>query len=96
MIYLRTEDVQHSFFVPELRVKQDAVPGQVIPVWFEVSKPGTYELVCAELCGWGHYKMKARVVALPAEEYEAAMLALETDQNFDGIEPESDDESEDE
>jgi cytochrome c oxidase subunit 2 len=84
MIYLRTQDVQHSFFVPKLRVKQDAVPGQIIPVWFEVIEPGEYELVCAELCGWGHYKMKARVVALPEHEYEAAIEALEKEQAFDG------------
>ena len=62
-ISLKTDDVQHSFFVPELRVKQDAVPKMSIPVWFEVTQPGDYELVCAELCGWGHYKMKARVKA---------------------------------
>ena len=73
MIYLKTQDVQHSFFLPELRVKQDAVPGQIIPVWFEATKPGEYTLVCAELCGWGHYKMGARVVALAEEQFEAAM-----------------------
>ncbi|HSG69997.1 MAG TPA: cytochrome c oxidase subunit II, partial [Planctomycetaceae bacterium] len=94
MIYLRTEDVQHSFFVPRLRVKQDAVPGQIIPVWFEVIEPGEYELLCAELCGWGHYKMKARVVALPEHEYEAAIEALEKEQAFDGTAPEGDSEDE--
>jgi cytochrome c oxidase subunit II len=94
MIYLRTEDVQHSFFIPRLRIKQDAVPGQIIPVWFEATKPGEYELLCAELCGWGHYKMKARVLALPEHEYEAAIAALEKEQAFDGISVRS--ESEDE
>jgi cytochrome c oxidase subunit 2 len=89
MIYLKTQDVQHSFFVPDLRVKQDAVPGQIIPVWFEVTKPGEYALVCAELCGWGHYKMKARVVALPESGFEAAMEKLETEQSDDGFSDES-------
>lgn len=93
-IRLRTDDVQHSFFVPELRVKQDAVPGLVIPVWFEVrnKKPQdetlkgvSYELVCAELCGWGHYKMKARLVAQPEEEFRAYLERLKAEQFDDGV-----------
>ena len=51
----------HSFFLPQLRIKQDAVPGLTIPVRFDASKAGRYELLCAELCGWGHYKMRADV-----------------------------------
>jgi cytochrome c oxidase subunit 2 len=85
MIYLKTQDVQHSFFLPELRVKQDAVPGQIIPVWFEATEPGEYVLVCAELCGWGHYKMGARVVALAEEQFEAAMEELAEEQSDDGF-----------
>ena len=85
MINLRTQDVQHAFFAPALRVKQDAVPGLVIPVWFDVLKAGEYDLVCAELCGWGHYKMRARIVA-ESEEFVANYLAtLEADQNEDGV-----------
>jgi cytochrome c oxidase subunit II len=61
MFQLRSRDVIHSFFVPLFRVKQDAMPGMTIPVWFEAKKEGTYDLVCAELCGWGHYKMAGRV-----------------------------------
>lgn len=83
-ITLRSDDVQHSFFVPELRVKQDAVPGLQIPIWWESLKPGTYELTCAELCGWGHYKMKARVVAMPEAEFDAWKLKLQREQNDDG------------
>ncbi len=83
-ISLRTEDVQHSFFVPELRVKQDAVPKLVIPVWFEVTQPGTYTLTCAELCGWGHYKMKARVVATSEAEFEAWREEAAAEQFYDG------------
>jgi cytochrome c oxidase subunit II len=85
MIQLRSGDVQHSFFLPELRVKQDAVPGLVIPVWFEASKSDTYTLLCAELCGWGHYKMKARFVAEPAEEWLEWLRELQREQNFDGV-----------
>jgi len=67
---LRSRDVLHSFFVPEFRLKQDAVPGMTIPVWFEATKAGTYDLICAELCGWGHYKMAGRVHVLPRADYD--------------------------
>lgn len=85
MIQLRSGDVQHAFFLPELRVKQDAVPGLVIPVWFQASESRTYTLLCAELCGWGHYKMKARFVAEPAEDWLAWLRELQQQQNFDGV-----------
>ena len=52
-MYLRSDDVIHSFFVPSFRLKQDAVPGREIQVWFKATKPGRYELPCAELCGPG-------------------------------------------
>ncbi len=79
---LRSRDVLHSFFVPKLRLKQDAVPGMTIPVWFEVEQAkfdrekknaaGELEmdLICAELCGWGHYKMAGRVRVLTREAYD--------------------------
>ncbi len=85
MIHLKTQDVQHSFFLPELRIKQDAVPGLVIPVWFEADKSGEYTLLCAELCGWGHYKMKARYVASPEHEFIAYIKELTKQQNYDGV-----------
>ncbi len=58
VIHLKSRDVLHSFFLPNLRLKQDAVPGMTIPVWFRARRAGEFELMCAELCGWGHYKMK--------------------------------------
>ncbi|MFM7040526.1 MAG: cytochrome c oxidase subunit II [Planctomycetaceae bacterium] len=85
MINLRTQDVQHAFFVPRLRVKQDAVPGLIIPVWFEIEQAGEYELLCAELCGWGHYKMKARIIAETPEQVQAYLSRLEQEQNEDGV-----------
>jgi cytochrome c oxidase subunit II len=85
VIHLRTSDVQHAFFVPILRIKQDAVPGLVIPIIFEVLKPGPYEWVCAELCGWGHYKMRARVQADPKDDFEAYLKGLEREQFDDGV-----------
>lgn len=57
-VILSSKDVIHSFFLPNLRVKQDAVPGRDILVWFEATKPGKYELPCAELCGFGHSGMR--------------------------------------
>jgi cytochrome c oxidase subunit 2 len=90
LIELKTQDVQHSFFVPELRVKQDAVPGLVIPVWMQADKSAAYSLTCAELCGWGHYKMKARVVAEPAEAFLDYLRRLAQEQNDDGFAPPSD------
>ena len=61
LIHLKSRDVLHSFFLPQFRIKQDAVPGLTIPVWFDCDTEGTYDLVCAELCGWGHYKMRGTV-----------------------------------
>jgi cytochrome c oxidase subunit 2 len=61
LINLKSADVLHSFFLPNMRVKQDAVPGMKIPVWFRATNIGSFDLVCAELCGWGHYKMKGRL-----------------------------------
>jgi cytochrome c oxidase subunit II len=61
LIHLKSSDVLHSFYLPQFRVKQDAVPGLMIPVWFDSDRAGQFELVCAELCGWGHYKMRGKV-----------------------------------
>jgi len=69
-ILLRTKDVTHSFFVPVLRVKQDAVPGLAIQVHFTATKTGEYEIACAELCGMQHYKMRARLLVMQPAEYE--------------------------
>ncbi len=85
VIHLRSGDVQHSFFAPKLRVKQDAVPGLVIPIQFEVTKAGEYDLVCTELCGWGHYKMGARIQAETPEDFRAYLEKLKADQNDDGV-----------
>lgn len=69
-IHLTASDVIHSFFIPNLRFKQDAVPGRVIPGWFEAKKPGKYELPCAELCGFGHSGMKGWLHVHTAEDYQ--------------------------
>ncbi|MBI4638579.1 MAG: cytochrome c oxidase subunit II [Candidatus Rokubacteria bacterium] len=68
-VNLRSQDVIHSFFVPQFRFKQDAVPGREIPAWFEVTKPGKYELPCAELCGFGHSGMRGWIYVHAPEDY---------------------------
>ncbi len=70
-IALRSRDVIHSFFVPSFRLKQDAVPGRNIPVWFKATQTGKYELPCAELCGFGHSGMKGWVFVHDQAEYDA-------------------------
>ena len=61
VVRLRSKDVIHSFFLPNFRVKQDAVPGLAIEVGFTPNAAGAYEIACAELCGAQHYKMKANI-----------------------------------
>ena len=58
-LMLRSQDVIHNFYVRELRVQQDAVPGMVIPIHFTATKIGHYEIVCTQLCGLGHYQMRS-------------------------------------
>ncbi|MBC7925561.1 MAG: hypothetical protein H7039_07880 [Bryobacteraceae bacterium] len=67
---LHSLDVIHSFFVRELRIKQDLVPGMEIPLHFQADVAGTYEIPCAELCGLGHHQMRTTVIVMPPAEYE--------------------------
>jgi len=69
-LHLTATDVIHSFFIPNLRFKQDVVPGRTIPGWFEATKPGRYEMPCAELCGFGHSGMKGWLHVHSAEDYQ--------------------------
>ena len=70
---LAARDVTHSFWVPPLRFKQDAVPGLQVPVHFTPQQAGQYEIACAELCGQQHYKMRSYMLVLPAEDYNSLM-----------------------
>jgi cytochrome c oxidase subunit 2 len=70
-IELSSEDVIHSFFLPAFRVKQDAVPGMVIGVWFEPTTVGEYTLGCAELCGLGHYRMRGSVTVHESAAFQS-------------------------
>lgn len=75
LLTLTAQDVIHSLFIPEFRIKQDAVPGLEISVWFEATKTGEYELGCAELCGLGHYRMRASVTVHSPDDYERWMAS---------------------
>jgi len=70
-VQLKSRDVIHSFFIPQARFKQDAVPGHEIPTWFKITKPGKYEIPCAELCGFGHSGMRGWLYVHTPEEYDA-------------------------
>ena len=69
IVEITSKDVIHSFNIPVLRVKQDTIPGQRIPIWFEATQPGHFELACAQLCGLGHYRMRADVLIDTPEDY---------------------------
>ncbi|MGH9862917.1 MAG: cytochrome c oxidase subunit II [Candidatus Acidiferrales bacterium] len=70
VVLLKAKDVTHSFFVRELRFKQDTVPGLVIRMHFMATKVGEYEVTCAELCGLGHHRMRTVLKVLEPAEYE--------------------------
>jgi len=73
--HLSAEDVIHSFFVPEFRLKQDAVPGMTTRIWFQGEHVGNWEIACAELCGLGHYRMRGQVHVVPAADFDKALAA---------------------
>ncbi|MBJ7259537.1 MAG: cytochrome c oxidase subunit II [Chthoniobacterales bacterium] len=70
-IYLHSRDVIHSFYVPEFRLYQAAVPGRTIAwVWFQTTKTGDFQLACSQICGSGHYNMKAPIRVVTQEEFD--------------------------
>ena len=84
---LESKDVLHSFFVPAFRQKQDAIPGRIHTGWFKPTQVGTYDILCAEICGLGHGVMGAKLVVEPPEQHaawlklhaqDAALAALNT------------------
>jgi cytochrome c oxidase subunit 2 len=70
-LLMHAKDVGHSFFVPELRIQQDFVPGLDVSVHFTATKIGRYEIVCTQLCGLGHYNMKAYLEVKSEEDYDS-------------------------
>lgn len=70
LVYLSSKDVIHSFALPVMRVKQDVIPGLNIPVWFEATQEGEYEIGCAQLCGLSHYRMRGFLTVHSPEAFE--------------------------
>jgi cytochrome c oxidase subunit 2 len=68
-LLISSEDVIHSYYIPAFRQKMDAVPGKTTTMWFEASKPGTYQLFCAEYCGTQHSGMIGKVIAMEPRQY---------------------------
>ncbi len=90
VLQVQSEDVLHSFFLPNLRIKQDLVPGMRQFSWFHANQGGIYDLVCAELCGWGHYKMRGRLVVESREDFDAWLSEMTAEQERTQPEPAAD------
>ena len=79
VVQLASTDVIHSLYLPNFRVKQDAVPGMINRLTFQAVKPGEYEIGCAQHCGPNHYKMRGVLTVLPPDEYRAWLDTMQTD-----------------
>jgi cytochrome c oxidase subunit 2 len=75
---LQAQDVIHGFSVPSLRIKQNAIPGQTQHIHFTATVPGTYAILCTQLCGLGHYRMSANLRVIDEPTYKAWLQSLET------------------
>jgi len=71
IVEISSKDVIHNFALPHMRAAQDAIPGTIIPMWFTPIKTGSYEIVCGQLCGLGHYAMKGMLVVDTPADYQA-------------------------
>lgn len=88
VLQLESRDVLHSFTIPQARVKQDTVPGMKQRQWFTITKAGTYEIACQELCGWGHSKMKGHLIVHETKaEYDRWFETARARQNADQQDP---------
>jgi cytochrome c oxidase subunit II len=72
-LIMTSQDVIHSFFVPAFRVKQDVLPGRYTTLWFHATRPGTYDLFCAQFCGTMHSGMIGQVFVMEPQDYQAWM-----------------------
>jgi cytochrome c oxidase subunit 2 len=70
LVFLSSKDVVHSFGLPQMRIKQDAIPGIVQPVWFTPTQTGQWDIACSQLCGLGHFRMKGTYAIESAADYE--------------------------
>ena len=81
LVHLSTKDVIHSFGLYEMRVKQDAIPGMDIPVWFIPNRVGEYEIACSQLCGLGHFRMRGMVTVQTADAFKQWLEDEEKEQH---------------
>jgi cytochrome c oxidase subunit 2 len=77
ILEITSKDVIHSVAIQAMRIGQDAIPGSEIPIWFRPVKAGTYEIVCAQLCGAGHYSMKGTIVVDSEADYKSWLDDME-------------------
>jgi len=91
LLQLVSPDVIHSFYLPNLRIKQDAMPGMINRMWFQAKETGEFDIGCAQHCGTNHYKMKGRLTVLSQEEY--ARWAAESSANGARVYSEDDSEA---
>ncbi|MBI3492002.1 MAG: hypothetical protein HY047_09510 [Acidobacteria bacterium] len=70
LVHLSSKDVIHSFSLYEMRVKQDAIPGMQIPVWFIPNRIGAYEIACSQLCGLGHFRMRGFITVQSGADFQ--------------------------
>ncbi len=70
VLQVTSRDVIHSFYIPDFNLKQDAIPGQPLTLWFNATKTGSYRAQCAEYCGLAHAKMLATVIVMEPAAFE--------------------------
>lgn len=86
LLRMTSRDVIHSLFLPNLRIKQDVVPGLRTEMHFKALREGEFEIACAELCGLGHYKMRGFLKVLPAAEFDAWLAKSQSEANEEFVE----------
>lgn len=79
VLQIKSKDVIHSFYLPNTRMKQDAVPGMITRMWFQPEKAGEYEIGCAQHCGPNHYKMRGDLFVHDAGDYQKWFALAEND-----------------
>lgn len=87
--YLNSLDVNHSFYIPEFRVKKDVIPGRKNYTWFLADKVGKYNILCAEYCGLNHSYMLNKVIVLPEDEFNIWMQKKLNEMNKQNTTPDS-------
>jgi cytochrome c oxidase subunit II len=80
-LIMSSEDVIHSFYIPAFRIKGDVMPGNYTKIWFQASKPGTYQLFCAEFCGTRHSNMIGKIVVMEQADFEKWLNNTKVNEN---------------